>query len=75
VLDTAGIVRDAMLRQSSLSEERDLHSEEMAFIPAYTWVSVKNTSAETASIVFIFSEPGFGNHVRCVSVLANEKRP
>ena len=36
-------------------------------------VSFKNTSAEPASIVFIFSEPGFENHLRCVSVLANEK--
>lgn len=54
-------------------QERDLHAGGMAFIPAYTWVSFKNTSAEPASIVFIFSEPGFENHLRCVSVLANEK--
>ena len=54
-------------------QERDLHSGGMAFIPAYTWVSFKNTSAEPASIVFIFSEPGFENHLRCVSVLASEK--
>ncbi len=54
-------------------QERDLHAGGMAFIPAYTWVSFKNTSAEPASIVFIFAEPGFENHLRCVSVLANEK--
>ena len=54
-------------------QERDLHAGGMAFIPAYTWVSFKNTSAEPASIVFIFLEPGFENHLRCVSVLANEK--
>jgi quercetin dioxygenase-like cupin family protein len=54
-------------------QERDLHAGGMAFIPAYTWVSFKNTSAERANIVFIFSEPGFENHLRCVSVLANEK--
>ena len=35
--------------------ERDLHAGGMAFVPAYTWVSFKNTSAEPASIVFIFS--------------------
>lgn len=54
-------------------QERDLHAGGMAFIPAYTWVSFKNTSAEPASIVFVFSEPGFENHLRCVSVPANEK--
>ncbi len=45
----------------------------MAFIPAYTWVSFKNTSAEPANIVFVFSAPGFENHLRCESVPANEK--
>jgi quercetin dioxygenase-like cupin family protein len=54
-------------------KERDLHAGGMVFIPAYTWVSVKNNGTEAASIVGIFSAPGFEDHLRCVSVHANEK--
>lgn len=43
------------------------------FIPAYTWVSVKNAGSETASVVFVFSAPGFENYMRCDSVLPSEK--
>jgi hypothetical protein len=45
----------------------------MVFIPAYTWVSVKNAGSETAGVVFIFSAPAFENYMRCESVLPNEK--
>src|SRR5262249_1028496 len=38
-------------------QERDLHAGGMVFIPAYTWVSVKNVGTETAGVVFIFSAP------------------
>jgi quercetin dioxygenase-like cupin family protein len=54
-------------------QERDLHAGGLVFIPAYTWVSLKNESNEQLSIVAIFSSPGFENHLRCVSVPANEK--
>jgi quercetin dioxygenase-like cupin family protein len=54
-------------------QERDLHAGGMVFIPALTWVSLKNTGTKTASIVAIFSAPGFEDHLRCESVLANEK--
>lgn len=54
-------------------QERDLHAGGMVFIPAYTWVNVKNTGTETASVVFIFSAPGFENYMRCESVPPNEK--
>jgi len=54
-------------------QERDLHTGGMVFIPAYTWVSLKNNSTEPVSIVGIFSAPGFENHLRCVSVLPNQK--
>lgn len=54
-------------------QQRDLHAGGMAFIPAYTWVSVKNSSAATASLVAIFSAPAFENHLRCMSVPAGEK--
>jgi quercetin dioxygenase-like cupin family protein len=54
-------------------QERDLHAGGMVFIPAHTWVSLKNIGTETASIVAIFSAPGFEDHLRCESVPANEK--
>ena len=54
-------------------QERDLHAGGMAFIPAFTWVSLQNNSTEPVSLVFIFSAPGFENHLRCVSVSENEK--
>ena len=54
-------------------QERDLHAGGTVFIPAYTWVSVKNAGTETVSLVGVFSAPGFENHLRCVSVLPNQK--
>lgn len=54
-------------------QESDLHTEGTAFIPAYTWLSVKNAGTETASVVFVFSAPGFENYMRCDSVLPNKK--
>jgi quercetin dioxygenase-like cupin family protein len=55
------------------SQERDLHAGGTVFIPAYTWVSVKNAGPETASVVFVFSAPGFENYMRCDSMLPDEK--
>jgi quercetin dioxygenase-like cupin family protein len=54
-------------------QEGDLHAGGTAFIPANTWVDVKNAASETASVVFVFSAPGFENYLRCDSVLPNEK--
>jgi hypothetical protein len=54
-------------------QERDLHAGGTVFIPASTWVDIKNAGAETVSVVFVFSEPGFENYMRCDSVLPNEK--
>jgi quercetin dioxygenase-like cupin family protein len=54
-------------------QERDLHAGGTVFIPAYTWVSVKNATTETVSLVWAFSAPGFENYMRCDSVLPNEK--
>lgn len=53
-------------------QERDLHAGGMVFIPAYTWVNIKNAGSETVNSVFVFSAPGFENHLRCMSVLPNE---
>jgi len=55
------------------NQERDLHAGGMVFIPQRTWVSLKNTGTETASIVAMFSAPGFEDHLRCESVPAGEK--
>lgn len=54
-------------------QERDLHAGGTVFIPANTWVDIKNAGADTASVVFVFSAPGFENYMRCDSVLPNEK--
>jgi quercetin dioxygenase-like cupin family protein len=54
-------------------QERDVHAGGTVFIPALTWVNVKNEGADTASVVFVFSAPGFEDYMRCDSVLPNEK--
>jgi quercetin dioxygenase-like cupin family protein len=54
-------------------QERDLHAGGTVFIPAYTWVNVKNAGTEIASVVAVFSAPGFEEYMRCESVLPNEK--
>jgi quercetin dioxygenase-like cupin family protein len=54
-------------------QERDVHAGGTVFIPARTWVNVKNAGTETASVVFVFSAPGFENYMRCDSVLPDEK--
>lgn len=54
-------------------QERDLHAGGTVFIPAYTWVKIKNAGSETVSVVGVFSAPGFENYMRCDSVLPNEK--
>ena len=54
-------------------QEADLHAGGTVFIPANAWVDVKNAASETASVVFVFSAPGFENYMRCDSVLPSEK--
>jgi quercetin dioxygenase-like cupin family protein len=54
-------------------QERDVHAGGTVFIPTLTWVNVKNTETDTASVVFVFSAPGFEDYMRCDSVLPNEK--
>lgn len=54
-------------------QERELHAGGTVFIPANTWVDIKNAGADTASVVFVFSAPGFENYMRCDSVLPNER--
>jgi quercetin dioxygenase-like cupin family protein len=52
--------------------ERDLNAGGLVFIPANTWVSLKNIGAEVISLTFIFSAPGFEDTMRCNSVPAGE---
>jgi quercetin dioxygenase-like cupin family protein len=54
-------------------QERDLHAGGLVFIPANTWVSLKNIGADPISLTFIFSAPGFEETMRCNSVPAGEK--
>lgn len=56
------------------NQKRDLHAGGMVFIPAYTWVHLKNIGTETASLMFVFSAPAFENHLRCMSVPAGQKQ-
>jgi quercetin dioxygenase-like cupin family protein len=53
-------------------EERDLHAGGLVFIPANTWVSLKNTGTETIGLTFVFSAPGFEETMRCNSVSAGD---
>ena len=53
-------------------QERDLQAGGLVFIPANTWVSLKNIGAEPISLTFIFSAPGFDDTMRCNSVPAGE---
>jgi quercetin dioxygenase-like cupin family protein len=53
-------------------QERDVHVGGLAFIPANTWISLKNTGAEPVSLTFVFSAPGFEETMRCNSVPAGE---
>ena len=52
--------------------ERDLHAGGLVFIPANTWISLKNMGFEPISLTFIFSAPGFEDTMRCNSVPAGE---
>ena len=53
-------------------QERDLHAGGLVFIPANTWVSLKNIGTEPIGLTFIFSAPGFEDTTRCNSVPAGE---
>lgn len=52
-------------------QERDVHAGAVVFIPSGTWISLKNTGNENIQLAFIFSDPGFDQFMRCVSVPAS----
>jgi hypothetical protein len=45
----------------------------MVFIPPRTWVSLTNSGDQPASLIVVFSAPGFEDHLRCESVPPGEK--
>jgi len=53
-------------------QERDLHAGGLVFIPANTWIGLKNISTQPLNLTFIFSAPGFDEFQRCISVPAAE---
>lgn len=50
------------------SQERDAHAGAIVFIPSNTWISLKNTGSESIQLAFVFSDPGYEDFMRCVSV-------
>jgi mannose-6-phosphate isomerase-like protein (cupin superfamily) len=48
--------------------EYDAQPGALVFIPAETWISLKNTGKENISIVAIWNEPGFEEMLLCGSV-------
>src|SRR5450432_1246958 len=53
-------------------KEYDVHAGGTVFFPAQTWVGLKNVGADSISLVFIFSAPGFEENMRCSSVPAGQ---
>ena len=47
----------------------------VVFIPAQTWISLKNTGKDVISLVFVFNEPGFEEMLRCTSVPKGQPAP
>src|SRR6266446_2182628 len=47
-------------------QERDLHNGGLVFIPANTWISLKNIGTEPISLTFIFSAPD--SKIRCAAI-------
>jgi mannose-6-phosphate isomerase-like protein (cupin superfamily) len=49
-------------------KEYDAKPGALVFIPAETWISLKNTGQENISAVAVWNEPGFEEMLRCGSV-------
>jgi quercetin dioxygenase-like cupin family protein len=54
-------------------QEQEVHAGAAVFIPAETWVSIKNSGNENINLVFVFSAPGFEAYLRCTSVREGDK--
>lgn len=49
-------------------KEYDAEPGALVFIPAGTWISLKNSGKENISLVFVWNEPSFEEMMRCASV-------
>jgi len=49
-------------------KEYDAQAGALVFIPAETWISLKNTGKESISLVSVWNEPSFEEMLRCGSV-------
>ena len=49
-------------------KEYDARPGALVFIPADTWISLKNTGTEDISLIAVWNEPGFGEMLRCGSL-------
>lgn len=54
-------------------KEQQVHAGAVVFIPADTWISIKNSGSENVNLAFVFSAPGFETYLRCTSVREGEK--
>ena len=54
-------------------KEQELHAGAVVFIPAETWISMRNSGNENINLIFIFSAPGFETYLRCTSVPEGDK--
>ena len=52
---------------------RDVAAGATVFIPPGTWISVDNIGKEPVSLIAIFSEPGYEEYMRAISVREGEK--
>ena len=56
-------------------KEYDAQPGAVVFIPAETWISLKNTGKEDIRLVAVWNEPGFEEMLRCGSVPKGQAAP
>ncbi len=56
-------------------KEYDAQAGALVFIPAETWISLKNTGKESISLVSVWNEPSFEEMLRCGSVPKGQMGP
>ena len=49
-------------------QEYDAEAGALVFIPADTWISLKNTGPDSLGLLAVWNEPGFEDMLRCGSV-------
>jgi mannose-6-phosphate isomerase-like protein (cupin superfamily) len=56
-------------------KEYDAEPGALVFIPAGTWITLKNTGERNISLIFFWNEPGFEEMMRCASVPKGQESP